>query len=92
MDNLYKIIEQIQKDLHCPVCGKKFEVGEMKIRGIFNHTIIIQTVCDESHATLFMTKLQKNMQKSRPITSKEILTLRNKLKDFGGDFEEILSK
>lgn len=88
MSNLYKIVEQIQKDLYCPVCGKKFNVGEIRIKGIFNHTIIIQSICDEGHITLFMTKIHGNIKDNQPITKIDISNLHKELIDFDGDFEK----
>lgn len=89
MNNLHKIIEQIQKDLSCPACGKSFDIGEIRIRGLFDHTIIIQTICDNNHLTLFMTKIQDQITKNKPITTNEIIGLHQKLTKFDGDFEKL---
>lgn len=86
MPNLHEIIAQIQKDLYCPVCGKNYEVGEIRLRGLFDHTLIIQTICDNGHVTLFMTTLHNKSQKKQPISTNDILDLHNSLANFNGDF------
>jgi len=86
--NLHEIIEQIQKDLTCPVCGRKYEIGEIRLRGLFDHTLIVQTVCVNHHLTLFMTTYRKQ-EKPQPIASDEILDLHRNLKNFDGDFKKL---
>ena len=88
MNNLHKIIEQIQKDLNCPVCGKSFKIGEIRIRGLFDHTVVVQTICDNNHVTLFMTRYQNKSGEIPPISTKEIYQLHQTLKKFDGDFEK----
>jgi hypothetical protein len=88
MPNLHEIIKQIQKDLYCPVCGKNYEVGEIRLRGLFDHTLIIQTVCENGHITLFMTTYKKK-EPTEPIMSDDILDLHNGLVKFDGNFEKL---
>jgi hypothetical protein len=88
MPNLHEIIQQIQRDLYCPACGKNYEVGEIRLKGLFDHTLIIQTVCENNHSTLFMTTLKKEKDKN-PITLDEVLDLTNALQTFDGNFEKI---
>lgn len=85
--NLHQIIEQIQKDLSCPVCSRKYEIGEIRLRGLFDHTLIIQTVCVSGHMTLFMTTYRKK-DKPEKITSDDIIDLHKVLRSFDGDFEK----
>lgn len=87
MSNLHEIIKKIQKDLYCPVCGKNYEIGEIRLRGLFNHTLIIQTICDSGHVTLFMTTYQKKEERVETITTDDVLDLVNVLEKFNGDFE-----
>lgn len=89
MPNLHEIIAQIQRDLYCPVCGKNYEIGEIRLRGLFDHTLIIQTICSGGHITLFMTSFRGNEQKKIPFTNNDILDLHNGLNDFDGDFQKI---
>lgn len=89
MPNLHEIIAQIQRDLYCPVCGKNYEIGEIRLRGLFDHTLIIQTICSSGHMTLFMTTFKDKEQKKVSFTNNDILDLHNGLNDFDGDFQKI---
>ena len=84
--NLYQIIEQIQKDLFCPVCGKNYQVGEIRLRGLFDHTLVIQTICVNGHVTLFMTSYQKKEKLPKIITN-DVIDLHKELRNFNGDFK-----
>lgn len=91
MGNFNEIIEQIKRQLHCPICGKKYELGEIKLRGSYSHTLVIQTICENGHSTLFVTntKNPKEIFKNKkPIIIDEVLDLHHALKKFNGDFEK----
>lgn len=88
MPNLSEIIRQIQKDLSCPVCGKNYEIGEIRLRGLFDHTLIIQTVCSSGHLTLFMTTIKEN-QKKTPISTNDVIDLYKALENFDGNFQKV---
>ncbi len=89
MPNLHEIIAQIQKELYCPVCGKNYEIGEIHIRGLFDQTLIIQTVCANGHMTLFMTTLRGKSRFKNPVSQDDCLDIRNALESFDGDFQSI---
>ncbi|KKQ74088.1 MAG: hypothetical protein US94_C0014G0006 [Berkelbacteria bacterium GW2011_GWB1_38_5] len=91
MPNLHEIIKQIQKDLYCPVCGKNYEIGEIKIRGLFDHTLIVQTICDNGHITLFITIFQTK-EKVSSISTNYVLDLSNTLEKFDGDFQKLWTR
>ena len=91
MPNLAEIIQQIQKDLYCPVCGKNYEIGEIRLKGLFDHTLIVQTICANKHVTLFMTTFSPS-QKKLPISSNDIIDLHNALETFNGDFQKLWIK
>lgn len=91
MSNLAEIIQQIQRDLSCPICGKNYEIGEIRLRGLFDHTLIVQTICANGHMTLFMTTV-KEKQKRPPISTNDIIDLHNALAKFDGDFQRIWKK
>lgn len=91
MPNLAEIIQQIQKDLNCPICGKKYEIGEIRLKGLFDHTLIVQTVCPNGHVTLFMTSFHPNPEK-KIISSNDVIDLHNALEHFNGDFQKLWNK
>jgi len=88
MFDIRQIIKQIQRDLSCPVCGRKFELSGIKIRANIDPVTIVQTTCSEGHLTLFMTAFGKN-EAVKSIVTDEILDLSNSLKNFNGDFEKV---
>ena len=88
MPNLREIIQQIQKDLYCPVCGKNYEIGEIRLKGLFDHTLIVQTICANGHITLFMTAFNLNRPKI-PINSDDIIEIHQTLEQFDGDFQKL---
>ena len=92
MPNLYEIIQQIQKDLYCPVCGKNYKIGELRVRGLFDKTLIVQTICMNGHMTFFMTTLKKVEEKTNPINTNDVLDLHNRLESFNGDFQHLWKK
>jgi len=87
VNNLHNIIQQLQKDLACPVCGQSFSISEIKIRALFDHTIIVQTICDNHHVTMFMTYYQSRLTQTHPITDQMMVKFHQDLKEFNGDFQ-----
>lgn len=103
MPNIQEIIKQVQKDLSCPICGKKYELNKIKVRGVFENAFIIQTICEENHITLLITIdaktknetnsiKDKNLIESKPISINEVLDFENFLKTFDGNFENLWTK
>ena len=91
MLNLTEIIQQIQRDLTCPICQKRFDVGEIKLRGLFDHTLIVQTICAKGHLTLFMTTIKEKV-KLPAISANDIIELHEALENFNGNFEKLWNK
>ena len=89
MPNLHEIIAQIQRDLYCPACGKNYEIGEIRLRGLFDHTLIIQTICSSGHMTLFMTTFRNKTEAKKTISTNNVLDLKNALENFDGDFQKV---
>lgn len=88
MPNLHEIIAQIQRELHCPICGKKYEVREIKLKGIIGQSLMIQTTCQKGHMTLFVTTIKK-VNNSAPINSNDVIELFRAIKNFDGDFHKL---
>jgi C4-type Zn-finger protein len=90
-----ELIKQIIRDIACPICGQKYELSQVKVRGSFEQLLIIQTNCSDGHMTLFMTMFNEKDKviKDKPaIVTDEVLDLSNSLKKFNGDFEKIWAK
>jgi len=92
MPNLHELIAQIQRDLYCPVCGKNYEIGEIRVKGLFDHTLIIQTICESGHITLFMTSFKAKAEKDHPLTTNDVLDMTNAIEKFDGDFTALWKK
>jgi hypothetical protein len=88
MPNLNEILQQIQRDLYCPICGRNYESGDIKIKGLFQDTLILQTLCANGHLTLFMTTFTAK-EKKKPINNDDVLDLKNALLNFNGDFQNL---
>ena len=88
MLNINEVIREIYKDLYCPVCGKKYRIGELKIRGIAESALAIQTSCSNGHSTLFMTTLKKIESANEPISADDCIKINQTLRKFNGDFEK----
>jgi len=89
MPNMQEIIKQIQRDFLCPICGKKYEIQNIKVRGAFDQTIIVQTICPDGHNTMFVTTFTGKKMMEKSITADEILDFSNSLNKFNGEFEKL---
>lgn len=91
MNNYNDILEYIRRQFHCPACGKKYEFTDIKIRGSVSSALVVQTVCENGHMTMFVSSLKKletDMNK-KPIITDEVIDLHNSLKNFNGDFSNV---
>ncbi len=89
MPNINDIIAQIQRDLNCPICGKKYEVSAIHLRGLVERTIIIQTTCPNGHMALLMTTIKPKDMAKKPVSDNDVLDLVNAINHFDGDFIEL---
>lgn len=93
MLNISEIIRRIYKDLSCPVCGKKYKVGELNVRSLVDHSLVLATVCSNGHATLFITTLNGHDEtKDRPVSADDCINFYKHLKQFNGDFATLWKK
>jgi len=93
MPNIQQILKKIQRELSCPVCGRKYEMENIKVRGAFEHILIIQTECSEKHLTLFMTVFKDQLNRQiKPVSTDEVLDLYQAITNFNGDFEKLWKK
>lgn len=94
MSSLQEILKQAQKDLYCPTCGRSFTLGEIHLRGLFNHTLLLQTVCTNGHSPVIMMFVTPYYQSDelKSLDSDDILALHSTLKTFNGDFQKLWQK
>jgi hypothetical protein len=94
MNSLQEILQQAQRDLYCPTCGRNFSLSEIRLRGLFNHTLLLQTVCTNGHSPVIMIFVANYNQSEqlKPITTDDVLATHVALKNFKGDFKSLWSK
>ena len=99
MPNLDEIIAEARRTLVCPVCGRKYDNSEIKLRGNLDNAYIIQTVCDNGHpplVTIFIATardgegptfvLHKKPAPVKKISSDDVIDGHLAIEEFNGDF------
>ncbi|MGI6103174.1 MAG: hypothetical protein ACOYBJ_00925 [Patescibacteria group bacterium] len=89
------ILRTAQEDLACPVCGRQFELDELKVRGAFEHQYLIQAACQRGHSptlTLYVVAERDEKEQVARVTTDEVLDLHAALKGFDGDFKSVFAK
>lgn len=95
MSSLQEIIKQAQKDLFCPTCGRSFNLSEIRLRGIFNHSLVLQTVCTNGHSPvimIFVTAYYKDNIELNPISFDDVISENDQMANFKGDFQSLWAK
>lgn len=89
-DAMIELLQQVQKELCCPVCKRQFDLDELRVRGVIDHHYLIQASCHRNHhPTLVLHVVGHHEQGSHTtnhITSDDVLDLHQELKRFNGDF------
>ncbi len=91
---LYKLIQTVQKNVKCPQCGKPYSFKNIEIRGIVETIMFLELHCS-SHMPLLATVSLSNKTLSKQqekITSNDVIEIYKYLKDFSGSFSEIFGK
>ena len=94
-ESMRDILRAAQEDLSCPVCGRQFELDELKIRGAFESQYLVQAACQRGHSptlTLYVVVSQDDRIKTPCVTTDEVLDLHNALKAFDGDFKSVFTQ
>lgn len=102
MNSFETIINQVQKVLTCPACGRHFAPGEIHIRGVLNELYILQTTCSNGHMPILTVALvAPNKMPSTPfniyhkpvlkekITTDDVLDGMEEIDKFDGDFQQL---
>lgn len=94
MNPITEIIQQAQKNLYCPTCGRSFSLNEIRLRGMYNHTILLQAICANDHNPVIMIFIAsyKNINNIHVINTNDILKAHKTFKVFNGDFQAIWGK
>lgn len=89
------MLEQAQTALSCPVCHRRFERAELRVRGMFERHGIIQASCNEKHnpAVVIFIADEHGQQRTtteQPLTKQDVLELHQSLRTFDGNFRKYL--
>lgn len=97
--DLYKLLQTVQKNVRCPQCGKQYGFEQISIRGIVESVIFLELNC-RTHMPLLATvtltkdpvapiKKKKGVEKINP---NDVLETYQFLKNFSGSLEQIFKK
>lgn len=88
MLSLIELLQQAQKELACPSCGRGFQLSEIRPRGRVKNNIMLQAVCANNHFPVVLIFIPSKPfdGKIKAIGKKEIIELELRLNNFDGDF------
>jgi hypothetical protein len=94
MPSLIELLQQAQKELTCPTCGRSFLIPEIRPRGHVNNTIMLQAVCSNNHFPIVLIFIPSKpfTEKIEPIRRQDITSLKKTLDTFEGDFHDLWKK
>ncbi|EKD57056.1 MAG: hypothetical protein ACD_58C00010G0002 [uncultured bacterium] len=96
MRELDEIIKQAQKILSCPICHRKYQIPEIKLKGFWGNIFFLGVNCQNGHELTNMNVvISQNSTKSKmhnQFNNNDIKELAKVLSDFNGDFENIWKK
>ena len=93
------ILNQVRSIILCPVCHSRFDIDKIKLFGVIDDKLVMQTLCFKGHPpvnAIIVSNLTGTevsiTEKGGQITADNILDLKNKLKKFNGNFEKIFKE
>lgn len=91
---LYKLLKTVQKNVHCPQCGKEYQFSDIKIKGVADFIIFLELNCKD-HMPLLATiaTSQKPTANSYPTTDQispnDLIESYKFLEKFNGGFDKL---
>lgn len=98
-----ELIEMVKESLYCQVCGQGFDDNKVELAGYNGNALYFHAYCDKGHVPSnslikavapatpalaeFVTKLH-----GEPMRTDDVLDLKNYLKGFKGDFEQLFGQ
>lgn len=92
---LYKLLVTVQKNVHCPQCGKSYEFKNIQIRDIVDTIVFLELSCDGHMpllATVTMSKQKQPTEIADKVNSDDVIGMYRFLKNFKGDFEHFFKE
>jgi hypothetical protein len=86
------IIKQIQNNLTCPICRRKFMPAEIKLKGVMGNIIIFNISCRNQHPemqTIHIVMMQKN---DPNVNNINLTNIYKQIEEFDGDFIKLWKK
>jgi len=91
-----KILADIQKNLSCPVCKRKFTVSEIKFKYVLENLILFTVFCSNKHVPVKIVNLLVVDRTLRKETSfleeKNMPKIYKQIDNFNGDFIRLWKK
>ena len=91
-DNIQKIIKSIQQNISCPICKRKFLVGEIKVKGILDNVLVFSVQCQNGHATIQTLHIVLTNSRKTQIQNINIENIHKQIDNFDGDFIKLWKK
>lgn len=93
MNNLLNILREAQKNLFCPVCKRRYDIAEIKLKGFFDNIYLLQTECANNHQPVNLSIIVYNNQSSdlskKTNINNNFSGFNQQIDNFNGDFESI---
>ena len=90
--DLSKLLRTVQGNVRCPQCGRSYEFGRIKIRGVVDTICFLELSC-KSHmpliATVMLQPNKKTKQGAKQIDVNDIIETHKVMKSFTGGFESM---
>ncbi len=85
----------VQKNVHCPQCGKSYGFSKIHIRGIVDTIVFLELSC-VGHmpllATVTMSKKNTPAETTDKVNSDDVIEMYRFLKNFDGSFERLFEE
>ncbi len=93
---LYKLLVTVQKNVHCPQCGKSYGFSKIHIRGVVDSIVFLELSCTTHMPLLATVSLSKNQTMTNnsveKINSDDVIEMYRFLKNFDGNFEKLFEE
>jgi hypothetical protein len=93
---LYNLLQTVQKNIRCPQCGLSYGFEQISIRGIVDSIVFLELNCPEHMpvlATVTLTvKPEAEKRMDEKINTNDVIEAHKFLNTFSGGFEQIFNK
>ncbi len=99
--HILNLIRKIQKQTRCPICNRKFDINEIKVKYILDEIAILHLNCNKGHEnvqSVHVVILDKNPKPKAIHKNNNYISIDNKkiidkqINEFDGDFIKLWKK